>query len=100
MPRLMEKDDLMRTAVDLGRAQEVWTDTFDTASGEFSFSLPHGGCYQIVVMRVSPLEAKESARKEVRYGLLRDKLKNWDYEMDRAMDEEVDEMFECLKEKA
>ena len=56
MPRLMEKDDLMRTAVDLGRAQEVWTDTFDTASGEFSFSLPHGGCYQIVVMRVSPLE--------------------------------------------
>ena len=63
MPKLMEKDDLMRTAVDLGRAQEVWMDTFDTASGEFSFSLPHGGSYQIVVMRVSPLDVKKHVKR-------------------------------------
>jgi len=98
MPRLMGKDDLIRTAVDMGRAQEVWMDTFDTVSGEFSFSLPHGGSYQIVVMRVSPLEVKESAKKEIRYGLMRDRLKNWNYEADRALDEEVNDMFECLKE--
>jgi len=98
MPRLMGKDDLIRTAIDMGRAQEVWMDTFDTVSGEFSFSLPHGGSYQIVVMRVSPLEVKESAKKEIRYGLMRDRLKNWNYEADRALDEEVNDMFECLKE--
>ena len=98
MPRLMGKDDLIRTAVDMGRAQEVWMDTFDTVSGEFSFSLPHGGSYQIVVMRVSPLGTRESAKKEIRYGLMRDRLKNWNYEADRALDEEVNDMFECLKE--
>ncbi len=100
MPRLMEKDDLMRTAVDLGRAQEVWMDTFDTASGEFSFSLPSGGSYQIVVMRVSPSEVKKSAKKEIHYGLLKDKLKNWNYEADRTLDEEVNGMFDCLQEDA
>ena len=98
MPRLMERDDLMRTAVDLGRAQEVWTDTFDTESGAFSFSLPYGGSYQIVVMRVPTSEEKGSAKKEIRYGLMKDKLKNWNYEADRALDEEVNGMFECLKE--
>ena len=100
MPRLMGKDDLIRTAVDMGRAQEVWMDTFDTVSGEFSFSLPHGGSYQIVVMRVSPLGTRESAKKEIHYGLMRDRLKNWNYEADRALDEEVSGMFECLKENA
>ena len=100
MPRLMERDDLMRAAVDLGRAQEVWTDTFDTESGEFSFSLPYGGSYQIVVMRVSASEGEKNTKKEIQYGLMKDKLKSWSYEVDRALDEEVNGMFECLKENA
>jgi hypothetical protein len=94
----MGKDDLMRTVVDMGRSQEIWTDSFDTASGEFSVSLPHGGSYQIVVMRVSPLETSGCAKKTIRYGLMKDKLKNWSYDVDRALDEEVGGMFECLKE--
>ncbi|MBR0197107.1 MAG: hypothetical protein IJQ34_03145 [Kiritimatiellae bacterium] len=98
MPRLMEKDDLMRTALGLGRAQEIWTDTFDTVSGEFSFSLPLGGRYQIVAMRISPLEVCEKGVKKIPYGLMKDKLKNWDYETDQAMDREVCGMFDCLKE--
>ena len=100
MPRLMEKDDLMSTAVVLGRAQEVWTDTLDTESGDFSFSLPRGGRYQIVVMRMSPLEAKDTAKKTIPYGLMKEKLKNWDYEKDRAMDEEICGMFESIGENA
>ena len=100
MPSLMEKDDLMRTAVDMGRAQEVWTDTFDTVSGEFSFSLPHGGSYQIIVMRVPHLGGKERTKKVIRYGLMKDKLKNWNYEADRVLDDEISGMFECLKEDA
>lgn len=99
MPTLMRKDDLMRTVANLGRAQEVWMDAFDTASGEFSLSLPHGGSYQVVIMRVSPSEAKESAKKEIHYGLLKDKLKNWNYETDRELDAEVVGMFDCLREK-
>ena len=45
MPTLMTKDDVMRTAVNLGRADQVWSETFDTASGEFRFSFPHSGNY-------------------------------------------------------
>ena len=32
MPTLMTKDDVMRMAVNLGRAAEVWSDAFDTVS--------------------------------------------------------------------
>lgn len=97
MPRLMTKDDVMRTAVDLGRAADVWSDTFDTESGEFSLSLPHGGSYQIVIMSVPASKGKDRPKKSIHYGLKREKLKNWNYEADQALDEEVRGMFECLK---
>jgi len=101
MPRLLERDDVMRTAVDLGRAQEVWSENYDSASGEFSFSLPHGGLYQVVVMRMSPLKIeKRTENKTIPYGLLRDKLGEWSYEADRAMDDEICGMFDCLRENA
>lgn len=96
MPRLMTKDEVMRTAVNLGRATDVWSDTFDTESGEFRLSLPHGGSYQIVIMSVPASECKGRSKKNIRYGLLKDKLKNWNYEADRGMDEEICGMFECL----
>ena len=97
MPSLMTKDDVMRMAVNLGRADQVWSETFDTSSGEFSFSFPHSGSYQIVIMSVPPSDARKSSKKNIRYGLMKDKLKNWSYEADRALDEEVCGMFECLK---
>ena len=100
MPTLMTKDDVMRTAVNLGRAGQVWSETFDTASGEFRFSFPHSGSYQIVIMSVSAPEEKISHKKNIRFGLLKDKLKNWNYDADRALDEEICGMFECLKENA
>lgn len=97
MPRLLERDDLMRMAVDLGRAQEVWATDYDSASGEFNFSLPHGGSYQIVVMRVSRPKQGKADKRKPSFGLMKEKLKNWNYEADRAMDEEICEMFDCLK---
>lgn len=101
MPRLLEKDDVMRAAVDLGRAQEVWSENYDSASGEFSFSLPHGGFYQIVVMRMSPSKIEKCAEKKtIPYGLLREKLNGWSYEADREMDDEICGMFDFLKENA
>ena len=99
MPRLMTKDDVMRTAVDLGRAGEVWAEDCDSASGEVCFSLPCGGTYHIVVMRISPLKSEKRAeKKKIPYGLLREKLNSWSYEADRAMDDEICDMFDCLKE--
>ena len=100
MPRLMTKDDVMRTAVNLGRASNVWSDTFDTESGEFSLSLPRGGSYQVVIISVPASDGKVRPQKNIHYGLLKDKLKNWNYEVDRALDEEVCGMFECLGENA
>ena len=101
MPRLLEKDDVMRTAVDLGRAQEVWAENYDSASGEFRFSLPRGGIYHVVVMRMSPLKSEErTEKKTIPYGLLKEKLNGWSYEADCAMDDEICGMFDCLKENA
>jgi len=99
MPKLMERDDLMRAAVALGRSTEVWSQQYDSEAGEFNFSLPHGGRYEVVVMRIAPMEKKSpSSRREIRYGLMREKLKNWSYEKDREMDEEIVSHCECLKE--
>lgn len=96
MPKLLQKDDVVRTAIDLVTSQEVWADSFNSVSGEFNFSLPHGGSYQVVVIRTSP--SQEKNKKKIRFGALKEKLKDWDYEADRAMDEEIISMFECLKE--
>ena len=99
MPRLLERDDVMRTAVDLGRAGEVWAEDCDSASGEVRFSLPSGGFYHVVVMRMSPLKVEKRAEKKtIPYGLLKEKLNGWSYEADRAMDDEICGMFDCLKE--
>ena len=99
MPRLLERDDVMRTAVDLGRAGEVWAEDCDSASGEVNLSLPHGGVFHVVVMRMSPSGIeKRTDKKVIPYGLLKEKLKGWSYEADRAMDDDVCRMFDCLKE--
>ena len=113
MPTLMTKDDVMRTAVNLGRADQVWSETFDTASGEFRFSFPHSGNYQIVIMSVSAPEEENSQKKNIRFGLLKDKLKNrrrigamagrwpdYSYERDREMDAEIAADCDAFKDGA
>ena len=59
MPRLLEKDDVMQMAVNLGRAEKVWSEQLVTESGDMTFRLPEGGTYQVVFVRVEnkPIEA-------------------------------------------
>lgn len=52
MPRLLKRDDVIRTAVNLGRADKVWSDQFRTTSGDMAFKLPEGGIYQVVFVRI------------------------------------------------
>ena len=53
MPRLLEKDDVMQTAVNLGRAEKVWSEQLVTGSGDMTFRLPEGGSYQVILLKVS-----------------------------------------------
>ena len=53
MPRLLEKDDLMQTAVNLGRAEKVWSEQLVTGSGDMTFRLPEGGSYQVILLKVN-----------------------------------------------
>ena len=53
MPRLMERDDVMRTAVNLGGAEEVWSEECDTESGDIGLHLPYGGSYRVIVLKVT-----------------------------------------------
>ena len=42
----------MQMAVSLGRAEKVWSEQLDTDTGDMVFSLPEGGIYQVVFVRV------------------------------------------------
>ena len=59
MPRLLERDDVMRTAVSMGRADKVWFEQFRTSSGDMTFKLPEGGIYQVVFVRVDTPQKSE-----------------------------------------
>ena len=63
MPRLLEKDDVMQTAVNLGRAEKVWSEQLVTGSGDMSFKLPEGGMYQVVFVRVEHKPTIETVKR-------------------------------------
>ena len=62
MPRLLERDDVIRAAVNLGRADKVWSEQFGTASGDITFKLPEGGVYQVIFARVDKNPSAEDAK--------------------------------------
>ena len=67
MPRLLEKDDVMQTAVNLGRAKKVWSEQLVTGSGDMTFKLPEGGMYQVVFVRVENVpnnQVEQAAEKK------------------------------------
>jgi hypothetical protein len=95
MPRLIERDDVMRTAVNLGRAKDVWSDEFVTDSGEMAFKLPQGGRYQVVFVRIeSKPEAvpvkRRSAVDMIGYGRKFHKLRTTDEWMKELREGEED----------
>ena len=63
MPRLMKRDDIMQTAVNLGRAVRVWSELRDTDSGHMTFSLPESGVYQVVFVRVEDKPKVEDGKR-------------------------------------
>lgn len=64
MPRLLEKDDVMQTAVNLGRAEKVWFEQLVTESGDMTFKLPEGGSYQVILLKVNSTTQEERAAKK------------------------------------
>ena len=54
MPRLLEKDDVMQMAVNLGRAEKVWSEQLVTGSGDMSFKLPEGVVIRSFCSRLIP----------------------------------------------
>ena len=53
MPRLLERDDVMQTAVNLGRAEKVWSEQLVTGPGDVTLRLPESGMYQVVLLKVN-----------------------------------------------
>ena len=100
MPRLMGRDDLMRMAVNLGRAEEVWSEEYDTESGNIGLQLPGGGNYQVVVLRIQPKVPTAPRKSCVRIGSMKGKWRIPTEEEDRAMDEEIVASMDLGKEFA
>ena len=96
----MERDDLMRMAVNLGRAEEVWSEEYDTESGNIGLKLPKGGSYQVVVLRMQPKAPSAPRKGGVRIGSMKGKWRIPTEEEDRAMDEEIVASMDLDKEFA
>ena len=91
----MERDELMRMAVNLGSAEEVWSEEYDTDSGDIGLHLPYGGSYRVVVLKMTRDPADHAQRKGgLKIGLMKDKWVAPSEEDDRMMDEEIASSFD------
>ena len=98
MPRLMTKDDVMRTAVDLGRADQVWSAFCDSSSCPPGMQLPDDGAYQLIFLRVPDSASQPSKKPRVKIGLMDGKWKLPTWEEDKSMDREIEADFEASLE--
>ena len=98
MPTLMTKDDVMRTAVNLGRAGQVWSAFCDSSSCPPGIQLPDSGAYQLIFLRVSSEASQRSKKNRVKIGLMDGKWKLPTWEEDKAMDREIEADFEASLE--
>ena len=90
MPRLMGRDDVIRTAVNLGSAEEVWSEEYDTESGDIGLHLPYGGSYRVIVLKIThDPEVRTQRRGGLRIGLMKGKWTAPSEEDDRMMDAEM-----------
>ena len=98
MPRLMTKDDVLRTAADLGRADQVWSTFCDSSSCPPGMQLPDDGAYQLIFLRVPNSASQPSKKPRVKIGLMDGKWKLPTWEEDKAMDREIEADFEASLE--
>lgn len=58
MPMVMEKKDWMQTVANVGAADGVWFENVAGNAGSISVSLPEGGRYQVILVKVDSLPTK------------------------------------------
>ena len=95
MPTLMSEDDVMRAAVNLGRASRVWSAFCDSSSCPSGIQLPDGGAYQLIFLRVSDAAPQTPKKPQRKIGLMDGKWKIPTWEEDKAMDREIEADFEA-----
>ena len=100
MPTLMTKDDVMRTAVNLGRADQVWSTFCDSSSCPSGIQLPEGGAYQLIFLRVPDAAQQTSKKPRIKIGLKDGKWRIPSWEEDKAMDREIAADFEASLENS
>ena len=98
MPKLMEKEDWMQTMADVGSAKNVWYENVSAEGGFFPLSMPESGEYRVILVKIDK-PRQTVAGTPVRIGSKKGVWRIPTDEEDRAMDEEIESMFECLQEK-
>jgi len=67
MPKLMEKQDWIRTVANVGSADRVWFENVRGRRGSLSFSVPESGTYQVILVKldgnVSPVAARQRTKR-------------------------------------
>jgi len=58
MPMVMEKKDWMQTVANVGSADGIWYDNVAGDAGDISVSLPEGGSYQVILVKINSLQKK------------------------------------------
>ena len=80
MPKLMEKEDWIQTVANVSAAERVWCENVTAREGTLSLSVPEGGAYQVIMVKIgeSPKAAaprRKSARDMIGYGAKFHKLR-------------------------
>ncbi|MCQ2394735.1 MAG: hypothetical protein MJ249_10650 [Kiritimatiellae bacterium] len=83
MPKLMDKNDWIQTVANVSAAERVWSANVTTEDGNFPLSMPEGGVYQVIVVKIDavpePVVAtRKSAREMIGYGAKFHKLRTTD----------------------
>ncbi len=58
MPMVMEKKDWVQTVANVGTADGVWFENVAGDAGSISVSLPEGGRYQVILVKIDSLPTK------------------------------------------
>ena len=74
MPKIMEKQDWIRTVANIGVADRVWSADISTDDGRFSMPTLEAGRYQVIFVKIAAknaddVPARRSARDFIGWGL-------------------------------
>lgn len=79
MPRLMKKQDWMRTVADVGVADGIWYENISAPDGHFPLEVPEKGMYHVILVKIGNVPPTKDSKCRTAHGYIgycRDRYRN------------------------